>query len=253
VAQYPSLSSGDNISVSNATVPYVPPAPPAVANGNWAGTNAVVFLWTGIQTTDCPIPGTSNGNGDCALMQPVLQFGPSEAGCPGGNTSAGCPAWGIANWLIAIGQQVYYSELSTVSVNDTLLQSVVEVASDGAEYWVQTLDRTGDQYQGIEISYSNYPQWNQALTGVLEIWNFPQNSSTCTFLPNQGGLEWNEIVLEHNYPSNNIVSGSDWQTQQWYDCGNSGLFCYTGNTCSFSAYAGSNNDESGFNVLFWEP
>ena len=103
--------------ISSFTTTWSVPATPATDNGQ------TVFLFNSIE------PASFN-----AILQPVLQYGPSAAG--------GGSYWTVASWYVA-GSQAYYSPLVSVSVGDVLDGVITLTGTNGGYSYASSFSNVG--------------------------------------------------------------------------------------------------------------
>lgn len=146
---------------------FVPPAP--AANG------ATIFLFSSLENTDKKTP----------IIQPVLQYGGSQAG--GGNY------WAMAGWYVPNGNS-YYSALTPVNAGDNLALTLNanECASNGTgcTWAIIIQDTTQGTQSRIDITSGTY--YNYAQGGVLEVDSAPH----CNYYPSNDSATWNNISIE---------------------------------------------------------
>jgi len=94
--------------ISSFTTTWTVPAAPKTNNGQ------TVFLFNSIE------PASYN-----AILQPVLQYGPSAAG--------GGAYWAVASWYL-VGSQTYYTTPVKVAVSKSLVGVITLNSSSGAKY-----------------------------------------------------------------------------------------------------------------------
>ena len=106
---YASWTNTKHSPISSFTTTWNVPAVPTANNGQ------TVFLFNSIE------PASGN-----AILQPVLQFGPSAAG--------GGSYWAVASWYLVGGQTYYSSLVSSLSVGDSLNAVITLTGSSGNSY-----------------------------------------------------------------------------------------------------------------------
>jgi len=116
--------------ISKFTTTWKVPAAPATNNGQ------TVFLFNSIE------PASGN-----AILQPVLQYGPSAAG--------GGSYWAVASWYL-VGSQTYYTTPVKTSAGATL---------DG----VITLDASSDSKYNYTTSFSNVAKTSLKASNAAEL------------------------------------------------------------------------------------
>jgi hypothetical protein len=134
---------------------YGPHAPFDFFGGDWAVPNnpkeqkvQTLFLFTGFQNdylADSP-------NAVVSIIQPVLQWGPSEAG--GGNY------WSIASWFVSSNGQAVYSTLKKVSAGERITGNmtlvgqkwdIVAVGSSGASSGISVNPGATETYAFVTL------------------------------------------------------------------------------------------------------
>ncbi len=201
------LSSGKNITALTGdwTVPSIP------ANNE----GQTLFIWNGI-----------SDNSTEALLQPVLQFGPSSAG-----TCNDC--WAIASWALFPNGTVWNTGIEGVSPGDTIVGSTSATQSGGTLSWtVKASDSTNGAFTALTFNTTGY-QWSWAWGGVLEADGV---NSSCLDFPSgtSGFTEFYNISITNN----------GGQRTGWFDatCANSSTcrpscssncFDYFGPSCNF--------------------
>ena len=166
----------------------VPPAP-ASNNGQ------TVFFF----------PGMEDANDVVSIIQPVLQYGSSEAG--GGNN------WAIASWNCCPSGTADYSTLVSVNSGDVIQGTVKSTCSAGTEScskWnITTADETSGQSTALSNSPSEGQTFNWAFGGVLEAYNIAQ----CSDYPPNGALSFYNLALyDYNF---NQISNPSWSLTDW--------------------------------------
>jgi len=116
--------------ISSFTTTWAVPAVPATDDGQ------TVFLFNSIEPA----------SGD-AILQPVLQYGPSAAG--------GGSYWAVASWYL-VGSETYYTTPVATSVGASLDGVITLVGSAGSSYNYTT-------------SFSNIPGTSLAATNAAEL------------------------------------------------------------------------------------
>jgi hypothetical protein len=106
---YASWTDTKGSPISSFTTTWDVPAVPTTNHGQ------TVFIFNSIE------PASGN-----AILQPVLQFGPSAAG--------GGSYWAVASWYLVGGQTYYSSLVSSLSVGDSLNAVITLTGSSGNSY-----------------------------------------------------------------------------------------------------------------------
>jgi len=121
-----------------------------------------------------PDPTTDNGQtfflfndiepaGGNAILQPVLQWGPSAAG--------GGPYWSVASWYL-IGQDAVFTSLTNVSVGDLLEGTINLTSMSGSSFdYISSFDGISDSL----IKVTGSPELVYA-TETLEAYSVTQSS-----------------------------------------------------------------------------
>lgn len=141
-----------------------------------------IFLWPGFEP-----------NGVAAVVQPVLQYGPSAAG--------GGAYWTIASWYCT-NASCPHSTLKRVGVGDVIEGSLVgsSCTSAGVCTWGIT---TKDRHSGATTSLSrrdSHPM--QLAVTTLEVWNL----ASCNELPSSNAEAFDITVTN----GNGTTSTSSW-------------------------------------------
>jgi hypothetical protein len=136
--------------VSSFTTTWTVPAAPTVYNGQ------TLFQFNSIE----PNSGT-------AILQPVLQYGPSSAG--------GADYWAVASWYV-VGNTAYYSSLVKVSAGQSLT-GVITLTSKVKTSFTYSCAFTG--ISGTDFSIKNIPQLTWC-TETLEVYGVDE----CSQFPN---------------------------------------------------------------------
>jgi len=131
--------SKPSISSYNGTWP-VPPMP--------ADQGAqTLFLFTGLQDSFGlvkDIPSVVN------IIQPVLQFGPSEAG--------GGPYWAMASWYVDSAGNAYYSELTQTTSGNTIQGNMY--MNPSTKVWaIATIDTSAGHSTQLNIAPNTTEPW----------------------------------------------------------------------------------------------
>jgi hypothetical protein len=140
--------------VKSFTTAWTVPAAPTSYNGQ------TLFLFNSIE----PNSGT-------AILQPVLQYGPSAAG--GGKN------WAVASWYV-VGTQAYYSSLVTASTGQSLT-GVIKFVSKTSGKFNYTCAFTGISGTNFSIKQIRQLTWcteTLEVYGVTECSEFPNTAYT---------------------------------------------------------------------------
>jgi len=149
------LKSGQNItSVSGA---WVVPSIPA----NYEGQT--LFVWNGV-----------SDDTQAALLQPVLQLGPSHAG-----TCANC--WGIASWALFPNGTFNTPLFTGVNPGDTIVGKTSATQNGGTLNWKITATDTTIGLESEQDVWTTGYKFSWAWGAVLEAWNV--NVSNCSDFP----------------------------------------------------------------------
>ena len=141
--------------ISYFSTNWIVPSAPTTHNGQ------TIFLFSGID------PATPSD----AILQPVLQWGPSAAG--GGNY------WAITNWYVEGSGQSYYGD-SLIKVNPgTNLQGIMALTAQDTDY---SYSSTFTGYPNCSIQVNKVPQltWaNQTMEiyGITKYTDYPADSA----------------------------------------------------------------------------
>jgi hypothetical protein len=118
-------------------------------------------------------PGFEDTNDIVTIVQPVLQYGPSQAG--------GGDYWSIASWNCCYGGQTWYSSLKKVSVGDTISGEILPAcpkkkAASCTTWKIITEDETTLKKSTLNQSSADGQTWNWAFGAVLEAYGVKQCS-----------------------------------------------------------------------------
>jgi hypothetical protein len=125
-------------------------------------------------------PGFEDINDVVTIVQPVMQFGPSEAG--------GGEYWSMASWNCCFGGQTWHSPLKTINAGDTLFGEVLPAcpkkkAQSCTTWKIVTEDETIAKKTVLNQSNPDGQTWNWAFGAVAEVYgvsecsDFPANTS----------------------------------------------------------------------------
>jgi hypothetical protein len=177
-----SLKSSDNIDFMYGlwTVPKTP-----------SENGATVFFFNGIEPS-----------GGGWILQPVLQFGASDAG--GGNY------WAIASWFV--GTSAYFSPLERVNAGDLLTGYTEQTGVSGSDldYYVYSTDDNTGGYSWLSVKTHGL-HWIWAYAGVLEAYNV----TSCKELPS-GSDQFLDSSVDHGYPDYDPVANAFYGAQYDY-------------------------------------
>jgi len=157
-------------------------------NGTWkvptapstTSDNQTLFMFTGLE----------DAFGD-EIIQPVIQWGPSEAG--GGNY------WTIANWWVTSSGQALYSTLTKINIGDTILGTMVQ---HGTGSWAIAASVNSAKPTILNVNNIS-PQTMASVT--LEVYNVLE----CTDYPADNSITFTKLSLAD---SGTIVKPT-WQPQ----------------------------------------
>jgi len=158
------------------------PAEIVYFNGGWSvppvpkdETVQTLFLFTGLQNA---FDLAANPAATVSIIQPVLQWGPSEAG--GGNY------WAIASWYVTSSGSAVYSTLITVNPGDFILGNM---SVSNAKWDISTIQARTNRATAIKVN----PQATELWAFVtLEVYNvgdcgdYPNGSTVFTNLDVRG-------------------------------------------------------------------
>jgi len=156
-------------------------------NGSWTvpampadqGTQTL-FLFTGLQDNfgldrESDIPAVTN------IIQPVLQFGPSEAG--------GGTYWALASWYVDSNSNAYYSALTQTQTGHGIQGNMMRNAN---RVWViQSIDTNTNQMTTLNIATNTTEPWAFVTLEVYTVSScneYPTGSvtfSNLVFMPSQ--------------------------------------------------------------------
>jgi len=156
-------------------------------NGSWtvpsnpktSSDNQTIFFFTGFV----------DAQGD-EIIQPVLQWGPSEAG--------GGSYWTIASWWVTSSGQALYSQLQKVKAGDTIFGYMVESSTVAGTWEIGTSEN--DKPPTVLQVSQVIPQ--QMATVTLEAYNV----LSCSDYPSDGSITFTGLTLEDS----NIPTTPKW-------------------------------------------
>jgi hypothetical protein len=236
---YASYVSGTTITSFSAvwTVPSSPSATYA-ATGPDDPNLQNYFLFNGIEDN----PPTS-------IVQPVLQWGCSEAFCGSPTGSANMNAWYISAWVVVAGY-AHYSSALQVYPGDQIYGLMV----DNSGTWTVTIE---DITQNIEETYSYTTSiYFTKLVVAQESNNLPTTgSNVCNWL--SGNVDFYKLSVNSGGVSPSWSSGSD--TGRWCNMAEqagsaSEVFLheiYTGGIWIYPQDIGTGNQISGLSVSLY--
>jgi len=138
-----------------------------------------LFLFTGLQDNFSmdrrsrkDIPSVTN------IIQPVLQFGPSEAG--------GGTYWSMASWYVDSNLNAYYSALTKTMPNNNIQGNMI--MNQINQVWsIQTIDTTANQMTTLNIATNTTEPWAFV---TLEVYSI----NTCNEYPT-GSVTFDNLVF----------------------------------------------------------
>jgi len=142
----------------------VPPVPRDKA------ADQVIFLFSGLQNTG---PTTA---GPVTIIQPVLQFGQSEAG--------GGAYWAIASWFVSATGHALYTDLSTVSAGDII---VGNMTNDAGMWSIAAVDNNNNAQQTLHCRTNEAEKY---CTVTLEVYSI----TSCLDFPT-GGTTFSSLII----------------------------------------------------------
>jgi hypothetical protein len=152
--------------VVSVTAKWTVPAAPK-SNG------ATVFLFPSIMPND-------NGT---AILQPVLQWGPSAAG--------GGSYWTIASWFVPPNGAEAWTSPLLYTASGRVLTGTMKRSSGTSSKWTITLA----QDPGVDtelIADTKITSWRSVQGGVLEMYTV----SSCANLPNASSVKFSSIAVK---------------------------------------------------------
>jgi len=132
-----------------------------------------LFLFTGLQNE---FDFDASPQQTISIIQPVLQWGPSEAG--------GGSYWSIASWYVTSTGQAVYSTLQQVSSGHTIFGNMTIV---GAKWDIITVDVNTKVSTAIHVNPGASEMWAFV---TLEVYNV----NSCGDYPN-GSTEFKSLVM----------------------------------------------------------
>jgi hypothetical protein len=181
---YTYVSTPKNLAFSSYLGTWNVPAAPSVQD------QQTLFTFTGLQNGY-----TSAPPGGISIIQPVLQYGPSEAG--------GGSYWSIASWYVSDSGAVY-STLQTVSTGDSIFGNMT-LLKDGKWYIATNSKQTGKS-TSINVRVTTPELWAFV---TLEVYSI----QSCNDFP-KGAISYSGLSMTHlTSPIN-----PKWQTESQNDC-----------------------------------
>jgi hypothetical protein len=134
-----------------------------------------------------------------SIVQPVLQFGNSEAG--------GKNYWAIASWNCCMAGTAWYSHLVKVNPGDTILGTIKSMCKKGLNYcadWkVITQDQTISKKTTLTKTAADGQVWNWGFSAVAEVYGVKQ----CSDWPANDSLVFTVQVYDQN---RELISDPGW-------------------------------------------
>jgi len=149
-----------------------------------------LFLFTGLQNAYMD-PKTNELQG-VSIIQPVLQWGESEAG--------GGEYWTVASWFV--GSNAVYSTLAKVSAGDTILGKMV--FNKNTTWSIIAIDQTSPAQSGLNVKTGTmepYAFVSLEVYGVQDCGDYPNGATTFSKLALLDGSknlkpQWNPQVVQ---------------------------------------------------------
>ena len=185
-------NNGTGNSITSFTTTWVVPPPPATSSGQ------LIYLFNGIQ----------NYGNNYGILQPVLQWGFSQAG--------GGPFWAAANWYVTSGGQAFYTPVVGVNPGDALTGVMTLTGQSGSGFSYDS------QFVGIgtTLSIQNIAELLWA-NETLEAYGLTQ----CSDYP-PGGVAFTDIGIQTTAGA----PGLNWTTQNLVtDCGQNAVVASNAN------------------------
>jgi len=140
---------------------------PSKNPSSWDPTQGVIFVFPAL----CPNPATS-------IIQPVVQYGVSEAG--------GGAYWAMANWYVGGDGTVLYSNLTTVNNNDVIFGNMTALDTMGG--WAISWSKIGSTSTSTLTVHDSIISTLPIAFCTLEVYNimdcatnYPPHDSPVTF------------------------------------------------------------------------
>lgn len=159
-----------------SSVITVPPAPSTK-------TPQTLYYFSGLQ---------SSLDGNCGIIQPVLQWGKSPAG--------GGSFWGIASWWWSNTNQ-FHSALSRVNSGDAIFGGMSALGATQGAWNIQAFDQTTRAQQTINLITAC--RFNLAFPAVFEV-DGGSPITTCSQVPSK--TVFTQIGLGDGWPSLNFLT-----------------------------------------------
>jgi len=181
---YTYMSTPKNLAFSSFLGTWNVPAAPATQD------QQTLFTFTGLQNGY-----TSAPPGGISIIQPVLQYGPSEAG--------GGSYWSIASWYVSDSGAVY-STLQTVSTGDSIFGNMT-LLKDG-KWAINSVSKNTGKSSNINVRVSTPELWAFV---TLEVYSI----QSCNDFP-KGAISYSGLSMTH------LTSPitPKWQTESQNDC-----------------------------------
>jgi len=149
---------------------WIVPAKPS----NFAA--GVLFTFTGLQNIDW-VPPNPDPTGPFDIIQPVLQYGESDAG--------GGLYWSMASWYVTLNTDVVFSTLKQVDSGVVIFGNMTKLDSD--TWFIDTVDTSTNDHTSITVSRSILvtQPWAYVTLEVYDIFscdNYPTGSIPYTDL-----------------------------------------------------------------------
>lgn len=208
-------TTGDHIDFPKPVVTNAQRAPLPdngwITYASWYNTGRSPIAYFATQWTVPAYPSTYDGQtlfqfnsiepaSGQAILQPVLQYGPSRAG--------GGEYWSIASWFL-IGNQVYFTDLTYVTPG-TPLGGVITLIGRQKRKFSYSCDFYG--YSGTNLTVQGIPQLKWA-TETLEVYSV----DACSEFPNTAYSQMHGITI---YLNNGTIPPVNWTvTNVATDCG----------------------------------
>jgi hypothetical protein len=156
------------------------PAAPAQA------TSETLYYFSGLQSTL---------DGNCGIIQPVLQWGVSPAG--------GGSFWSVASWWWGWTGQFRSPSVTRVNVGDKITGYLTTTTAANA-WAVSAYNQNGTQLSKITLTTSC--RWNQAFPAVFEV-DTSHPITNCSQI-SKDYIDFSNIALYDGFPTYNLVTYS---------------------------------------------
>jgi len=163
-----------------------------IVPANPSKSGQTLFTFTGLQNIDW-VPPNPPPTESFDIIQPVLQYGVSDAG--------GGSYWSIASWYVTLGRDVVYSKLQKVDAGDRLFGNMTKTGDD--TWFINAVDLTSkvSSYISVTKSVLTSQPWIYVTLEVYDVF-------ACEQYPEIGSqLPYTNLVL---YEDGQIVS-AQWQ------------------------------------------